>query len=65
MAMPKPCHKHAKIHANVCSGKNTYQSQERQIEGKQGNIFSSDERAFVAFWVFPEQGSTEFGRVKR
>ena len=25
--MPKPCHKHAKVHADVCSGKNTYQSQ--------------------------------------
>ena len=25
--MPKSCHKHAKVHADVCSGKNTYQSQ--------------------------------------
>ena len=23
--MPKSCHKHAKVHADVCSGKNTYQ----------------------------------------
>ena len=33
--MPKPCHKHAKVHADVCSGKTTYQSHERQIEGTQ------------------------------
>ena len=25
--MPKSCHKHAKVHADVCSGKNNYQSQ--------------------------------------
>ena len=37
--MPKPCHKHAKVHADVCSGKNTCQSQERQIEGTQKKTY--------------------------
>ena len=43
--MPKPCHKHAKVHANVCSGKNTYQSQERQIEGTQKETYFPSQRS--------------------
>ena len=39
--MPNPCHKHAKVHADVCSGKTTYQSHSRQIEGtKRKHIFA-------------------------
>ena len=34
-ACQKPCHKHAKVHADVCSGKTNSQSHERQIEGTQ------------------------------
>ena len=51
LANSKTCHacqnhvtKHAKVHADVCSGTTTYQSHERQIEGTQKETDFSSKR---------------------
>ena len=51
--MPKSCHKHAKVHAKVCSVKNDSQFKQKQIEGTQKETyFPSGEAEFAAIRPF-------------